>query len=134
MLPAVSYLYSPNSDNEAIGILIFSATHRERRDQWGVRHWNCRTFPLGFALERHQLLVWAFDFLFGLEKFFTPRLASALGALVNCVAHGETVIARPLRARARELLAFLAGLKELALERSVLIPQFVFTDDAHLSS
>jgi len=41
------------------------------------------------------------------------------------------VIAGPLGAGARELLARLAGLKELALERSVLTPQFVFTDDAH---
>jgi hypothetical protein len=36
-----------------------------------------------------------------------------------------------LGAGARELLASLADLEELAFERSVLAPQFVFTDDAH---
>jgi len=41
------------------------------------------------------------------------------------------VIAGPLRAGGRELLAGLAGLEELAFERSVLAPQFPFTDDAH---
>jgi hypothetical protein len=41
------------------------------------------------------------------------------------------VIAGPSGAGSRELLASLAGLEELAFERSVLVPQFVFTDDAH---
>ena len=41
------------------------------------------------------------------------------------------MIAGPLGAGARELLAFLAGLEELAFERTVLAPQFAFTDDAH---
>jgi len=82
-------------------------------------------------LARGQCLVWTFDFLFGLEEFFTPRFACALGALVNRVPNSETVIAGSLRAGAGELLAFLARLKELAFERPVLIPQFVFTYDAH---
>jgi hypothetical protein len=41
------------------------------------------------------------------------------------------VIAGSRGAAAGELLASLAGLEELAFERSVLVPQFVFTDDAH---
>jgi hypothetical protein len=82
-------------------------------------------------LERDQWLVWAFDFLFGIEEFFTPRFACALGALVNRAPNSEAVIAGPLGAGARELLASLADLEELAFERSVLAPQFVFTDDAH---
>jgi hypothetical protein len=40
------------------------------------------------------------------------------------------VIAGSLGAAAGELLASLAGLEELAFERSVFVPQFVFTDDA----
>jgi hypothetical protein len=59
------------------------------------------------------------------------RFASALGALVNRVPNSETVIAGSLGAAAGELLASLAGLEELAFERSVLVPKFVFTDDAH---
>jgi len=82
-------------------------------------------------LEREQCLVWTFDLLFGLEEFFTPRFAGALGALVNRVPNRKTVIAGSLGAGAGELLASLAGLEELAFERSVLVPQFVFTDDAH---
>jgi len=91
----------------------------------GSRH------PLWIRLERDQWLVWTFDFLFGLEEFLTPRFAGALGALVNRVPNRETVIAGSLGAAAGELLASLAGLEELAFERSVLVPQFVFTDDAH---
>ena len=87
--------------------------------------------PIWMPLEREQCPVWAFDFVFGLEEFFTPRFASALGALVNRVPNSETVIAGSLGAAAGELLASLAGLEELAFERSVLVPQFVFTDDAH---
>jgi hypothetical protein len=82
-------------------------------------------------LERDHQLVWTFDFVFGLKEFFAPWLARALGALVDHVANGETVIAGSFRARARELLTCLAGLEELAFERSVLIPQFVLTHDAH---
>lgn len=41
------------------------------------------------------------------------------------------MIAGPLGAGTGELLASFAGLEELAFERSVLAPQFVFTDDAH---
>ena len=82
-------------------------------------------------LERDQWLVWTFDFLFGIEEFFTPRFACALGALVNRVSNSETVIARPLGAGAGELLASLADLEEPAFKRSVLAPQFAFTDDAH---
>jgi hypothetical protein len=41
------------------------------------------------------------------------------------------VIAGSLGAATGELLASLAGLEELAFEGSVLVPQFVFTDDAH---
>jgi hypothetical protein len=73
----------------------------------------------------------AFDFLFGLEEFFTPRFACALGPHVNRVPNSEAVIAGPLGTSAGELLASLAGLEELAFERSVLVPQFVFTNDAH---
>jgi hypothetical protein len=91
--------------------------------------WATRRFR--FALERNQWLVWAFDFLFGLEEFFTPRFTCALGARANRAPNSETVIAGPLRAGGRELLAGLAGLEELAFERPVLVPQFVFTDDAH---
>jgi hypothetical protein len=83
------------------------------------------------TLERDQCLVWAFDFLFGPEEFFAPRFACALGALVNRAPNSETVIAGPLGAGAMKLLACLAGLEELAFERSVLAPQFAFTDDAH---
>ena len=49
----------------------------------------------GHALEREQQLVRAFDFLFGLQKFFTPRFARTLGALVDRVANSETVITGP---------------------------------------
>jgi hypothetical protein len=82
-------------------------------------------------LEREQYLVWAFDLLFGLEEFFTPRFAGTLGALVNHVPNSETVIAGSLGAAAGEFLASLAGLEELAFKCPVLVPQFVFTDDAH---
>jgi hypothetical protein len=44
------------------------------------------------------------------------------------------VIAGSLGAAAGELLASLAGLEELAFERPVFVPQFVFTNDAQLSS
>jgi hypothetical protein len=67
----------------------------------------------------------------GLEEFLTPRFACAVGALVNRVPNSVTVIAGPLGTGAGEFLAFLADLEELAFERSVLVPQFVFTDDAH---
>jgi hypothetical protein len=82
-------------------------------------------------LEWDQWHFWIFDFLFGLDEFFTPRFACTLGALVNRISNSETVIAGSLGAGARELLASLAGFEELAFERSVLAPQFVFTDDAH---
>jgi len=78
--------------------------------------------------------VRAFDFLFRLEEFWAPGFAGALGALVSRMADGETVIAGSLRTRARKLLASLAGLEELAFERPVLVPQFLFTDYAHSSS
>jgi hypothetical protein len=74
------------------------------------------------ALEGDQQLVWAFDFIFGLQEFLTPWLAGALGALVDHVSNSETVIAGSFGAGARELLTCLAGLEELAFERSVLTP------------
>ena len=46
------------------------------------------------------------------------------------VADGETVIAGSVGAQARELLTCLAGLEELAFERSVLAPQFTLTRDS----
>jgi hypothetical protein len=82
------------------------------------------------ALEREQQLVWAFDFVFSLQEFFTPWFARALGALIDRVANSETVIAGSFGAGARELVTCLAGLEELAFERSVLAPQFALTDDA----
>jgi hypothetical protein len=84
-----------------------------------------------FPLEGNYRLVWAFDFIFGFEKFFTPWFAHALGALVDHIANSKTVIAGPLGAGAREPLASLAGLEKLAFEGPVLAPQFAFTDDAH---
>ncbi len=78
--------------------------------------------PLRDSLKKDQWLVWAFDFLFGLEEFFTPWFACTLGALVNDVADSVTVIASPLGAGARELLAFLARFEEFAFERPVLFP------------
>jgi hypothetical protein len=87
--------------------------------------------PLENSRSQDQRLVWAFDFLFGLEEFFTPWFACTLWALVNGIANSETVIAGALGAGARELFACLAGLDELAFERPVLFPQFVFADDAH---
>jgi hypothetical protein len=87
--------------------------------------------PTRRPLKREQLLVWTFDFGFGLEEFFTPWFAYALGALVDRIANRETVIARSFGAVARKLATGLAGLEELAFERSMLLPEFVFTDDAH---
>jgi hypothetical protein len=75
-----------------------------------------------YLLERDHQLVWTFDFVLGLQEFFSPWLARALGALVDHVANSETVIAGSFGARARELLTCLAGLEELAFERSVLAP------------
>jgi hypothetical protein len=74
------------------------------------------------ALKRNHPFAWAFDFVFGLQEFLTPWFARAFRALVDRAANGETVIARPFRAGARELLARLAGFEELAFERSVLVP------------
>jgi hypothetical protein len=85
---------------------------------------------LGTLVRNHQL-VWAFNFVLGLQEFFTAWLARALGALIDRVANGVTVIAGSFGARARKLLTGLAGLEELAFERSVLAPQFAFTHDAH---
>src|SRR5690348_7875586 len=39
------------------------------------------------SLEGEEHLVWAFDFLFGLQEFFAPRFSHALGTLVNRVAN-----------------------------------------------
>jgi hypothetical protein len=83
------------------------------------------------ALERDQQLVRAFDFAFGLQEFFSPWFARALGALVDHVADSETVIASSFGAGARELVTCLAGLEELAFERPVLAPQFALTHDTH---
>jgi hypothetical protein len=82
-------------------------------------------------LKRNQQFVWAFDFVFGREEFFTPWFTCALGALINGVANSKTVIAGPLRAAARKLVTYLARLEELAFERPMLAPQFALTDDAH---
>jgi hypothetical protein len=92
-----------------------SATHPAPRDEPG---YDLR-FP---ALKRNQQLVWAFDFIFGLEEFLTPWLACALGALVDHVTNRETVIAGSFRAVARKLVTCLTGLEELAFECSVLPP------------
>jgi hypothetical protein len=83
------------------------------------------------TLEWEHQLVGPFDFVLGLQEFFTPWLARTLGALVDHVANGETVIAGSFGATARELLARPAGLEELAFECPVLVPQFVLTHDAH---
>jgi hypothetical protein len=82
-------------------------------------------------LEREQCLVWIFDFFFGFEESCAPRFADALGTLVDRATNSETVIAGSFGAGAGEFLALLARLEELAFERSVFVPQFVFTDDAH---
>jgi hypothetical protein len=74
------------------------------------------------TLKRDEPLVWAFDFVLGIEEFFTPWLACALGALVNHVAHCETVIAGPLGAGSRELIACLAGLEKFNREGPVFAP------------
>jgi hypothetical protein len=80
---------------------------------------NDLRFP---ALERDQQLVRAFDFAFGLLEFFTPWFARALGALIDRVANSETVIAGSFGAGARKLVTGLAGLEELAFQRSVFAP------------
>ena len=77
---------------------------------------------LGKTLERHQRVVGAFDFRFGLEKFFTPWFASALGALVNRVADSETVVAGPFGTGSGKLLASFTRLEKFSFERSVLFP------------
>ena len=74
------------------------------------------------ALERDQQLVGAFDFVFGLEEFFSPWFARALGTLIDRVANSETVIAGSFGAGARKLVTGLAGLKEFAFELPVLAP------------
>lgn len=74
------------------------------------------------SLEGKRHLVWAFDFVFGLQEFFTPWFACTFGALVNRVADNETVITGPFRAGARELATRLARLEELAFKRLVLAP------------
>jgi hypothetical protein len=84
-----------------------------------------------FALEREQQFVRTFNFLFGLQEFFAPWFARALGALVDRVADGEAVIAGPFGTGAGKLFTFLAGFEELAFEHPMLLPQFVLTDDAH---
>ena len=83
------------------------------------------------ALEWNQKLVWAFDFVFGLEEFFTPWLACTLGAFVHHVANRKTVIAGSLGAGAGKLITCFAGLEELTFERSVLAPKFALTHHAH---
>jgi hypothetical protein len=90
--------------------------------------------PTSSLLERKQLLVRAFDFLFGLQEFLAPRFARALGALVDRIANCVTVIAGSFGTGARKLLAGFARLEELAFQRSVLIPEFVLANDAHKSS
>lgn len=81
----------------------------------GYRQQRTRTWAYCFqALEGDQCLVWAFDFVFGLEEFFTPWFTCALGAFVNGIANSETVIAGPFGAGARKLLTRLARLEELA--------------------
>jgi hypothetical protein len=74
------------------------------------------------TLVRDHQLVWTFDFVLGLQEFFTPWLARALGTLVDRVANGVTVITSSFGARARKFLTCLAGLEELTFERSVLAP------------
>jgi hypothetical protein len=83
------------------------------------------------ALEREHQFVRALDFVFGLQKFFTPWFARALGALVDRVANREAVIAGSIRTVAWKLLTFLAGFEKHAIELSMLFPEFVFTNDAH---
>jgi hypothetical protein len=102
-----------------------SFTHHSLRTTQG------KGYPRIPALEREHHFIRALDFVFGLQKFVAPWFAGALGALVDGAANSETVIARSFGTGAGELLASLAGLEELVFERSVLIPQFVFTDDAH---
>jgi hypothetical protein len=80
---------------------------------------SAKRFP---ALERKQQLVRAFDFALGLQEFFAPWFGRALGALIDRVANSETVIAGSFGAGARELVAHLARLEQLALERPVLVP------------
>jgi hypothetical protein len=74
------------------------------------------------ALVRDPQLVRAFDLVFGLQEFFTPRFTRALGALVDRAANGETVIAGSFGAPARELLTCLAGFEKLAFECPMLAP------------
>ena len=81
----------------------------------------CHLLP-DATLEWEQPLIWAFDFVFGLQEFFTPWFARALGTLIDRVANSKTVIAGPFGAGARELLTCPTGLEELAFERSVLAP------------
>jgi hypothetical protein len=83
---------------------------------------SCRQRSMLPTLKRGQPLVWAFDFVLGIEEFFTPWLACALGALVNHVAHSEAVIAGPVGAGPRELIACLAGREGLNLEGPVFAP------------
>jgi hypothetical protein len=70
---------------------------------------NHPRFP---ALEREHQFVRALDFVFGLQKFFTPWFARALGARVDGVANREAVIAGSPRAVARKLLTSLAGFEK----------------------
>jgi hypothetical protein len=93
-----------------------------------VGHLATPRFP---ALKREHKLVGALDFVFGLQKFFTPWFAHAFGALVDGVANREAVIAGSIRTVARKLLTFLAGFEKRAIELSMLFPEFVFTNDAH---
>ncbi|HEY2468411.1 MAG TPA: hypothetical protein VGI45_11340 [Terracidiphilus sp.] len=73
-------------------------------------------------LKRDQRLVGAFNFFFGVEEFLAPWSAGALGAFVDRIADGVTVVAGSFGAVAGELVARLAGLEELAFERPVLVP------------
>jgi hypothetical protein len=88
------------------------------------------------ALRKTQLvwkqnLVWTLDFLFRIQEFFAPWFAYAFGTLVDGIADGETVVAGAIVIGARKLLTSLAGLKEFAFDRAVLVPQFFFANDAH---
>jgi len=75
--------------------------------------------------------VLAFNLRLDGQKLLAPPLAAALGAFVNRVAHGETVIALPALI-AGKLLA-LAAAPDLAfhLSAAVLFIQHVFARNTH---
>jgi len=59
--------------------------------------------------------------LSGGEEFFTPRLAVALGALVDDAANTEAVIALVAGSAGRKLSAFGTRLEELPLRSPVIV-------------